>query len=109
LRSLIAYLLGLLAAVLVLCAWGTGLFEAAESRFIDWKFRNRPREDELDPNIALIEVTDECLRRMGNMPWPRSRWARLVDAAHLAGAKVVGMDVLFEEPSKDPAEDAALA
>ncbi|MBI4867831.1 MAG: diguanylate cyclase [Candidatus Wallbacteria bacterium] len=108
-RSAVAYVLGVLVAALVLAATAANLFEGAESRFVDWKFRSRPPSSDIDPNVALVEVTDDCLRKVGNLPWRRGQWARIVDAARLAGARVVGMDFLFDEPSKEPAEDRALA
>ncbi len=108
-RTIAAYLLGLLVAASVLALTWAGYLEAVESRFVDWKFRHRPLEEELDRNVALIEVTDGCLRRHGDLPWRRSQWARLLDATRLGRAKVVGVDVLFDEPSKTPAEDRALA
>ncbi|MBI4871913.1 MAG: diguanylate cyclase [Candidatus Riflebacteria bacterium] len=107
-RTVVAYVLGLLVAGLVLAVTRAGYFEAVESRFVDWKSRHRPQEEALDTNVALIEVTDGCLRRSGALPWRRSQWARLIDAARLGGAKVIGVDVLFDETAKDPAEDDAL-
>ncbi|SFB59665.1 adenylate cyclase [Rhizobium sp. NFR07] len=40
-------------------------------------------------------------------PWPRSIHARLIEALRAAGAKVIGMDIIFAEPSLS-AEDATL-
>lgn len=42
-------------------------------------------------------------------PWPRALHARLVTALRTAGAKAIGLDIIFAEPSSDPANDAALA
>ncbi len=108
-RSTAAYCLGFIVTVAVLGLTLSGFFEPFESRFMDWKFRERQVSDDLDQNIVLVEVTDQCLRELGDLPWPRRRWARLLDAARIGQAKVVGMDLLFDEPSEDPADDAALA
>ena len=42
-------------------------------------------------------------------PWPRALHARLVTALRAAGAKAIGLDIIFAERSSDPANDAALA
>lgn len=41
-------------------------------------------------------------------PWPRSLHARLIAQLRAAGAKVIGLDIVFAEPST-PENDAALA
>ncbi|QRM56882.1 adenylate/guanylate cyclase domain-containing protein [Sinorhizobium sp. BG8] len=41
-------------------------------------------------------------------PWPRSLHAQLIESLRAAGAKAIGMDIIFAEPS-DPANDKALA
>jgi len=52
-----------------------------------------------EPSLAEINV---------QWPWPRSLHAKLVSALRAAGAKVIGLDIIFSEPSV-PAEDDALA
>nr|WP_312858709.1 CHASE2 domain-containing protein [Rhizobium sp. G21] len=39
-------------------------------------------------------------------PWPRSLHGRLIEALRGAGAKAIGFDIVFSEPS-DEAEDSA--
>lgn len=52
-----------------------------------------------EPSLAEINV---------QWPWPRSLHAKLVSALRSAGAKAIGLDIIFAEPSV-PAEDEALA
>ncbi|NEI46032.1 CHASE2 domain-containing protein, partial [Rhizobium leguminosarum] len=52
-----------------------------------------------EPSLAEINV---------QWPWPRSLHARLISALRAAGAKVIGLDIIFSEPSL-PTEDEALA
>nr|WP_250811509.1 adenylate/guanylate cyclase domain-containing protein [Neorhizobium tomejilense] len=58
----------------------------------------------------IIVAIDEPSLAEINMqwPWPRSLHARLTTQLRAAGAKVVGLDIIFSEPSA-PAEDEALA
>jgi adenylate cyclase len=52
-----------------------------------------------EPSLAEINV---------QWPWPRSLHARLIAALRAAGAKVIGLDIIFSEPSL-ASEDEALA
>ena len=52
-----------------------------------------------EPSLAEINV---------QWPWPRSQHAKLIAALRAAGAKVIGLDIIFSEPST-PEEDEALA
>ena len=61
-------------------------------------------------DIAIIAIDDLSLRadRLGQFPWPRETYGRLLEK--LPGAKVVAFDVLFTEPDRTgPASDAAFA
>jgi adenylate cyclase len=65
---------------------------------------------QLPPDSPVIVAIDEpSLSEIQHQwPWPRSLHAKLVTALREAGAKVIGMDIIFAEPS-NPADDAALA
>ncbi|CDN58283.1 Adenylate/guanylate cyclase with Chase sensor (plasmid) [Neorhizobium galegae bv. officinalis bv. officinalis str. HAMBI 1141] len=52
-----------------------------------------------EPSLAEVNV---------QWPWPRGLHAKLVSRLRAAGAKVIGLDIIFSEPSA-PAEDEALA
>lgn len=51
------------------------------------------------PRMALVIVGERSLAALGAWPFPRSRHAALLDQLSLA--KVVGLDILFPEPSED--------
>ncbi len=52
-----------------------------------------------EPSLAEINV---------QWPWPRDIHARLIEALRAAGAKAIGLDIIFAEPTA-PERDAALA
>ncbi|MGF7154909.1 CHASE2 domain-containing protein [Novosphingobium gossypii] len=60
-----------------------------------------------DANL-LVEIDDDSIGRIGRWPWNRAVHAALVDRLNAAGAKAIGYDVLFTEPT-DAAGDSALA
>ena len=57
----------------------------------------------------VVAIDDASLQALGRWPWPRQRHAELIDVLRSAGTQAVGYNVLFTEPSTDPAEDARLA
>lgn len=62
-----------------------------------------------DAPVTIVAIDEASLVRLGQMPWPRTTFARLLDKLREGGARVVGVDVAFNEPSRDPAEDRVLA
>ena len=59
--------------------------------------------------IVHLDIDDPTLAEIGAFPWPRTDFAEMVDEIHLAGAKVLGMDIIFAEAQKrrwiEPDED----
>ena len=60
-------------------------------------------------NITIVAIDDASLAAVGPWPWSRATHARLVDALVRAGASRIAFDVSFEDPSRDPDDDRALA
>jgi hypothetical protein len=92
----------LYAAVLtfaVLLAEWVGVLDGLERYWYDqrarhFQFFTPPPND----RIVHINIDDPTLKEMGWWPWRRAVLAEIVDELHLAGAKVIGFDVLFNEP-----------
>jgi adenylate cyclase len=53
-----------------------------------------------DQPVAIVDVDDESLARIGQWPWPRTILAELVDRLTDLGAVVIGFDVVFPEPDR---------
>lgn len=83
-----------------------GFFEAQERYFFDLYQGRNATSDAVDPDLALVEITDECVEAIGKWPWPRSRVGDLIEALMSAGVKVLGIDILYVDP--DPVEDPRL-
>ena len=49
-------------------------------------------------SVSIVDIDDNSLEAFGQWPWPRYRVALLLQKIHLAGARVVGIDILFAEP-----------
>lgn len=60
-------------------------------------------------SIVIVAIDEPSMAEIGRQwPWPRGLHAQLIQQLNKAGAKVIGFDILFSEPS-EPAEDAELA
>ena len=59
----------------------------------------------LDPigaseEIVIVAIDDESIGKIGQWPWPREEYAKLLNVLSKNPPKVVGIDVLFAEPSR---------
>ncbi|GLK81282.1 CHASE2 domain-containing protein [Methylopila turkensis] len=60
-------------------------------------------------DIVVVAIDEPSFAEIGQRwPWPRSLHADLVRAARAAGARTIGLDIVFAEPSS-PEADRALA
>jgi adenylate cyclase len=100
------------AAVLtgfVLAAYFTDVLEDSELDTVDARFAIR---GELAPpeDIAIVGIDDPSFRELGEQwPFPRTLHAEAVKQLRADGARVIGYDVQFTEPSENPEDDQELA
>ena len=70
--------------------------------------RNRINQRNASGDIVLVQIDEKALREVGRWPWPRGRYAALVDKIGSAGPKQQVHDINFPDKS-DPAQDRLLA
>ena len=70
--------------------------------------RNHINKQPASGDIVLVAVDEKALREVGRWPWPRSRYADLIEALDAAKPKRQVHDLMFPEKS-EPAEDRRLA
>ncbi len=65
------------------------------------QYRQRaPAED-----VVIIAIDEQSLDELGRWPWRRSNHAELLAKLTRAGARVVGLDIMFAEPNTGAAEE----
>ncbi len=69
-----------------------------ELQSYDWRFRIDGHKAK-SPDIAIIEIWDDALAGIGRWPFDRQYHAALIDILREYDAKMIGMDILFVEPS----------
>jgi adenylate cyclase len=105
--------LGMVAAVCAILFALTPFGHALEEDLgLGWLFRMRgPRQPPRD--VVVVAIDGESARALGQLPqpaqWPRTLHARLIDALSTAGVRVIGFDLSFAVPARDPNDDRALA
>src|SRR5262249_38793655 len=48
--------------------------------------------------VVVVGVDEPSLAEVGRWPWPRAKLAALVDRLTADGAKVIGFDMIFDQP-----------
>ncbi|MCM2267645.1 MAG: serine/threonine-protein kinase [Elusimicrobiales bacterium] len=99
--------LALTLAALFFYFTGTGL-ETAELKFYDFR-ANLSAEAPAKGDIAVIEINDDSISKIGRWPWSRSKIADMLVWLSSAPAKpsVIGLNILFSEPEKNNGADMA--
>ncbi|MEN6404764.1 MAG: adenylate/guanylate cyclase domain-containing protein [Armatimonadia bacterium] len=71
-----------------------------------WRFelgaydvRLSTRASRFRDDIVIVAVDDESLQQLGVWPWPRGLHAQLLDRLNEAGARLIGLDMLFSDLS----------
>jgi adenylate cyclase len=69
------------------------MFDTLQAGLTDKFFTTQP----VTSDVIIIDIDEESLAAIGQWPWPRSVHAELLQ--QVEGARAIGFDVLFTEPS----------
>lgn len=84
---------------------GNDTLQRIEGTTLDWRLLLRgPLPAPQD--VAIIAVDDASLTRIGRWPWPRDKFAEIVDRLSDAGARTIALDLLLLEPDTAPNDQA---
>ena len=86
--------------VIALFFTGVPILEFIELKAYDLRFLSRKLRKPAFP-IVLAVIDEKSLDVEGRWPWPRSKFARLIDYLSADGAKVIGLDIGFLEPDEN--------
>src|SRR5437870_4467432 len=91
--------IGIVVVALLGAIAPTAPWKLVEARAFDWLSTAYPPAVTADSPI-IVAVDEPSFAELGlQWPWPRSLHAALVLALRQAGAKAVGLDIIFAEPS----------
>jgi len=74
--------------------------------FTDMKFKIRGPQAPKN-KVVVIGVDSESIERVGRWPWHRDAQALLIDSVFEAGAKAVGLDIVYSETDKRVPDELA--
>ncbi|HAM38692.1 MAG TPA: hypothetical protein DCP53_04755 [Elusimicrobia bacterium] len=101
----VAYLLGVFAILLVIVLNFFGVFQTLEYKSYDYRIRNR-MANIISDKIVIAAIDENSLEHLGRWPWDRSIQARMIQKLTRAGAKTIGVDILFIEKSNEQSDTA---
>ncbi|MFC2088634.1 CHASE2 domain-containing protein, partial [Calditrichota bacterium] len=104
--------LGIISALLV---WilvkylAPDLFYSFEAKTYDWRIiksiADRPKTDVIE-DIVIIDFDGRSVSELGKFSqWPRSYYPKVINFLNEGGAKVIGLDVIFDKDIREPEED----
>ncbi len=76
-------------------------FESYELGSLDARFLLRSTKIPVSDKIAMIEIGEDTIKKLGRFPFDRSYYALAIKALSEFGAKAVIFDLLLSEPHKD--------
>ncbi|MBW1750588.1 MAG: adenylate/guanylate cyclase domain-containing protein, partial [Deltaproteobacteria bacterium] len=87
-------------SIITLFQYGNTFIDFIELKTYDLRLLSRGRVDP-SPAVVLALIDEKSLDTEGRWPWPRSKFANLVDILSRDGAKVISFDVGFLEPDQN--------
>ncbi|MBF0566177.1 MAG: CHASE2 domain-containing protein [Nitrospirae bacterium] len=92
---------GLAVTVIMLLVYFT---EWSPFRLLEYKtydFRMELRKKKPSIPLVILSIDDESITKLGRWPWPRAIIAESVNRLHDAGARIVGVSILYTEADKN--------
>jgi CHASE2 domain-containing sensor protein/tRNA A-37 threonylcarbamoyl transferase component Bud32 len=96
------WLIGLILTLLFLFMFVTGFddfTDVIEKKRFDLGSR-LSASGERNPDIEIVVIDDDDLAEIGRWPWPRNIIANAINNLAMAGAKVIALDIIFNEPEE---------
>ena len=94
-------ILGLLLAAIVIRIWDPTPITRVRLLVFDIYQRLAPRSYSPDLPVRIVEIDDQTIETVGQWPWPRSVFVKIIDNLHARGAALVAIDLVFPEPERD--------
>ncbi|MEZ0375129.1 MAG: CHASE2 domain-containing protein [Candidatus Sericytochromatia bacterium] len=108
-RLLVNLLIGILVGGLIALGdaqWS--LFRRIELSLYNTRFETFRGPRAPDDDIVILAMDEASLEELGPFPWTRDIHANLVDKLMTLGARMVAIDIMFQNPSNFPEADKLL-
>ncbi|MEI6843081.1 MAG: adenylate/guanylate cyclase domain-containing protein [bacterium] len=95
-EKVIIPLIGVFIGIVVSISFSVGLFRGLENFFEDILFSPK----KVSPEIVIVAIDSESIAKIGQWPWQRSVFAEAISNLEKSKPKVLGVDVVFSDPSR---------
>lgn len=104
-KFFVSLFIGIVTIAIALFVANIPTIAALELDFLDFRFQIRGPLDVSESPIIILAIDDQSDESTPDRwPWPRSYFAHVIENLNDAGAKVIGVDVIFDQPDKHGAE-----
>jgi len=104
-KLLVSLLIGLGTIAIALFVANIPTIASLELNFLDFRFQIRGPLDITESPVIILAIDDQSDESTPDRwPWPRSYFAHVIENLNDAGAKVIGVDVIFDQPDKHGVE-----
>ena len=76
--------------------------DTIELKLYDARMAMRGQAEESE-SIVLVEIDNDSIDKLGRWPWPRSRIAEGIKTVSDAGARLIGLNIIYSEPDESTA------
>lgn len=77
-----------------------GFIDSLELKFYDLRM-GLAAEPDAPSEIALVDIDDDSLEKLGRWPWPRALLAKGVEKINAGAPRLIGLNILFTEPEEN--------
>lgn len=81
------------------------MLERLEALFYDLRFRVALEAPPIAQKIVIVDIDETSIDVEGRWPWSRARMGDMLAALYDNGAIIVGFDVTFPEPERNPVDE----
>ncbi|MFT5835916.1 MAG: adenylate cyclase [Sulfurimonas sp.] len=74
-------------------------FQSLDDRVRDFYFKFRGTEMASDA-VVIIDIDERSIKELGQWPWERDKFARILKNLNSSGAGIIGLDIVFSEADK---------
>jgi CHASE2 domain-containing sensor protein len=76
-------------------------FESLEKAIYENEMRLDTPRDPGESKVAIVNTDNKSIDKLGKWPWPRHIIAEMIEILKDNGAKLIGLDIVFEEREKN--------
>ncbi|MCX6701951.1 MAG: adenylate/guanylate cyclase domain-containing protein [Candidatus Zambryskibacteria bacterium] len=96
LKKSIYPILAIIVGIILSLSYLFGVFTGLEYFLEDQLFQSKT----INSNLVILSIDNDSIQKIGQWPWPREVFAKLLENLNAAPPKALAIDVIFAEPSR---------